>query len=294
MKGGEKVVIELIKSLSGHSGCNLNLYKDIEKDRIFLRKDAGLISYNKRLKKQFIKQKEFNMKRVKTPKIFDYGINDKGIFYFDMEYINGITLSEYMKQIKIKEIVDLITLLFDSLPINQASFSLNAKDIFQNKISDLANKLDISNKKIKNSLEILKNYDFSEVPTSLCCGDLTLENIIINARGEVYLIDLLDSFYNSWMIDIAKLLQDLELGWSYRNLDRDFGLNLRLATAKQALIDNILSLNNGKEKLTTIYHILLLNVLRIYPYIQDELTLNFLDNSIDYILENILEKKEYK
>lgn len=287
-------MIELIKSLSGHSGCNLNLYKDIEKDRIFLRKDAGLISYNKRLKKQFIKQKEFNMKRVKTPKIFDYGINDKGIFYFDMEYINGITLSEYMKQIKIKEIVDLITLLFDSLPINQASFSLNAKDIFQNKISDLANKLNISNKKIKNSLEILKNYDFSEVPTSLCCGDLTLENIIINARGEVYLIDLLDSFYNSWMIDIAKLLQDLELGWSYRNLDRDFGLNLRLATAKQALIDNILSLNNGKEKLTTIYHILLLNVLRIYPYIQDELTLNFLDNSIDYILENILEKKEYK
>lgn len=110
-------MIELIKSLSGHSGCNLNLYKDIEKDRIFLRKDAGLISYNKRLKKQFIKKKEFNMKRVKTPKIFNYGINDKGIFYFDMEYINGITLSEYMKQIKIKEIVDLITLLFDSLPI---------------------------------------------------------------------------------------------------------------------------------------------------------------------------------
>ncbi len=32
-----------------------------------------------------------------------------------MEYINGITLSEYMRKIKVKEIVYLINLLFEAL-----------------------------------------------------------------------------------------------------------------------------------------------------------------------------------
>lgn len=276
---------ELIKNLLGHSGCNLNLYK--EEDRIFLRKDAGNANYNRRLKKQFIKQKKFNLEKVKTPRIFEYGINNKGIFYFDMEYINGITLSEYMKQIKIKEIVDLITLLFESLPIKQGGYFDRAQNIFQHKISDLETILDTSDINIKQSLDLLKKYDFSKVPQSSCCGDLTLENIIINMRGEIYVIDLLDSFYNSWMIDVAKLLQDVELGWSYRKQVRDFGLNLRLATAKQALFDNILSLEEGQTYLVTIYHILLLNILRIYPYAKDKLTLDFLDNSILQIFENI-------
>lgn len=276
---------ELIKNLLGHSGCNLNLYK--EEDRIFLRKDAGNANYNRRLKKQFIKQKKFNLEKVKTPRIFEYGINNKGIFYFDMEYINGITLSEYMKQIKIKEIVDLITLLFESLPIKQGGYFDRAQNIFQHKISDLETILDTSDINIKQSLDMLKKYDFSKVPQSSCCGDLTLENIIINMRGEIYVIDLLDSFYNSWMIDVAKLLQDVELGWSYRKQVRDFGLNLRLATAKQALFDNILSLEEGQTYLVTIYHILLLNILRIYPYAKDKLTLDFLDNSILQIFENI-------
>lgn len=276
---------ELIKNLLGHSGCNLNLYK--EEDRIFLRKDAGNANYNRRLKKQFIKQKKFNLEKVKTPRIFEYGINNKGIFYFDMEYINGITLSEYMKQIKIKEIVDLITLLFESLPIKQGGYFDRAQNIFQHKISDLETILDTSDINIKQSLDLLKKYDFSKVPQSSCCGDLTLENIIINMRGEIYVIDLLDSFYNSWMIDVAKLLQDVELGWSYRKQVRDFGLNLRLATAKQALFDNILSLDEGQTYLVTIYHILLLNILRIYPYAKDKLTLDFLDNSILQIFENI-------
>ena len=88
-------MLELIKTLSGHSGCNLNLYKDCGK--IFLRKDAGNLNYNRCLKKQFIKQRLFDLAHVKTPQIFNYGINEEDLFYFDMEYINGIVLAEYMK-----------------------------------------------------------------------------------------------------------------------------------------------------------------------------------------------------
>lgn len=285
--------MELIKELSGHSGCRLNLYKD--RNRIFLRKDAGDVSYNKRLKKQYIKQKKFALKDVKTPEVFDCGVDDDGIFYFDMEYINGIAMSEYMNQIKIKEIVDLIGLLFKALPISQGKISPTAQKVFFDKIQSIASKIVLGSGSAEaaEAIELLQKFDFSKIPLSPCCGDLTLENIILSSKG-IYVIDLLDSFYNSWMIDVAKLLQDIELGWSYRFQKRDFGLNLRLATAKQALIENLQSLENGQDALFSIYHILLLNVLRIYPYTKDKFTIDFLNNSVKTVISNIKEMEKDK
>lgn len=282
-------MFELIKTLSGHSGCRLNLYKDGSK--VLLRKDAGKPDYNRRLKKQFIKQKLFKLAEVKTPVIYDYGLDKNGVFYFDMEFINGITLAESMKSIKIKEIVDLIGLLFRSLPISDGVINTKSQEIFQNKISALSRTCDIANPNVAEALAMLRDFDFSGVPQSACCGDLTLENILLGST-DIYIIDLLDSFYNSWMIDVAKLLQDLELGWSYRNQQTDFNLNLRLATAKQALFDNLLAINGGKQYLFVIYHILLLNVLRIYPYTKDEKTMDFLDSAVQKVISVIREMEK--
>lgn len=287
---------EFIKSLSGHSGCHLYLYKD--SDRIFIRKDAGHKDYNNRLKRQFVKQKKFNLKDINTPKIYTYGLNENGVFYFDMEYINGITLSEYMRTIKVKEIVVLINLLFENLPIskNMKIRGGTSQIIFQKKLCSLKknlDKLNSSNIYTERALEILQAFDFNKIPYSPCCGDLTLENIIIDSNGRVFLIDLLDSFYNSWMIDIAKLLQDLELSWSYRKDKKvDYDLNLRLAIAKQALLENLVTLENSNEIISSIYHLLLLNVLRIYPYTKDKDTFYFLDKSVYKVLGIIEDLKK--
>lgn len=277
--------------LSGHSGCKLSLYSNGIYDRPFVRKSAGRLSYNNRLKKQYIKQKMFKCRDVKTPEVFSFDIDEKGIVYFDMEYIEGMTMAEYMNQIKIKDISYFVDLLFNVLPIDNCKYPKDTQKIFMDKILSLKNSLDLSNVKISNALNLLMNFNFGNVPTSACHGDCTLENIIISDKG-IYVIDLLDSFYNSWMIDVAKLLQDIELGWSYRNKGRDFNLNLRLATAKQELINKIRSLKNGQENLIMIYHILLLNVLRIYPYTKDDLTYEWLNNSTNTILNKI--EKEYK
>ncbi len=276
--------IQFIKNLSGNSGCNLNLYQGYNGE-FFVRKDAGRSSYNKRLKKQFLKQKLFNLNNVKTPYIINYG-EENNIFFFDMEFVNGITLSEYMEQIQVKEIVSLMELLFRSLPIATSKFSVNAQNVFQHKIASLKNSCKNANQVISKAITILENYDFSEVPQSYCCGDLTLENIILSNKG-IYIIDLLDSFYNSWMIDVAKLLQDIDLGWSYRYKERSYNLNLRLEIAKQILIENLLNQPNGKNNLRTIYHILLLNILRIYPYIKDNTTADFINKSTLKLLDAI-------
>jgi len=205
-----------------------------------------------------------------------------------MEFINGICMSEYMNQIKIKEIVDLMGLLFTSLPIKQSVITDKSESIFKEKILSLYKTCDTNNQLILKSLNKLKEFNFKNVPLSACCGDLTLENIILSSSG-IYVIDLLDSFYNSWMIDVAKLLQDIDLGWSYRHQERNYNLNLRLATAKQALLDNLYAMENGKQNVITIYHILLLNVLRIYPYAKDQTTILFLNNALESVLNSINE-----
>ena len=275
---------EFIKPLKGHSGCGLNLYK--QNDRLFLRKDSGNPAYNQRLKKQYIKQNKFELSGIKTPKIYNYG-QENGLFYFDMEFLNGITLAEYMSNIKIKEINSLIGLLCKSLPIENSQILPNTDIVFKKKIKQISTKLRPSDKEALNAVNILENFDFSNVPFSYCCGDLTLENIMLDDNKQIYLIDFLDSFYNSWMIDVAKLLQDLELHWSYRHMDIDFNLAMRLAVAKEALLENIAEYENAQNNIKTIYHILLLNILRIIPYTKDDTTHLFLKNALNKIIQNI-------
>ena len=280
-----------IKKLSGHSGCSLCLY-DCD-GSFFVRKKSLESSYDFRLRKQFIKQRKFNSDNFKTPKILSYG-QENGHFYFDMQFVHGITLAEYMKTIKTKEIVHLMGYLFKSLPVEKEHYNEKTQSIFYNKIIGLE-----KNVKNKTALQTetfnhLKAFDFSNVPETYCCGDLTLENILLcEDDKKIYLIDFLDSFFNSWMIDIAKLLQDLELGWSWRKEKKDSSRDLRCMIARQALIEGILELPDGKSKLQAVYNILLLNILRIYPYTKDEDTFSFLENALSktlHIIEDIKEK----
>ena len=131
----------------------------------------------------------------------------------------------------------------------------------------------------------MRSFDFSFVPRSSCHGDLTLENIIVTTNNELYLIDFLDSFYDSWMIDIAKLLQDLELKWSYRFSEDDSNREIRLLIAKEALLNRIRVMDNGQEIIRNVYSILLLNILRILPYSKDDITIIFIEESLNHTLD---------
>lgn len=270
----------LRKVLTGHSGCNVLLMQDDEE--IFVRKSSGKEKYNFRLKKQCKKQSNFvSTQKVLAPAVTSAGYED-GLFYFDMEFVQGKTLAEYTSSILITEISDFIRLLFKSLYIESSVVNVKANMIFGNKISTLENELsDV--KTLEPIFEILKNHDWSNIYKSPCHGDLTLENIIITKDKKLYLIDFLDSFYNSWMVDIAKLLQDLELKWSFRHTELSQNRELRLLVAKDALIEEILKTENGEQNLNNIYHILLLNIVRIYPYATDSKTLAFLDNAVNTI-----------
>lgn len=279
----------LIKLFNGYSGCTVCLLSDGKKT--FVRKTSANHSYNARLKQQYYKQQAFIPSEfVLTPKILACHESDD-LFCFDMEFIDGRTLADWMESISTTEVVNFTRILFHMQDKGRLKCLNEGEKAFRTKILMLEHQLS-AHKHLKKAFDKLHKYPWNKVEYSMCHGDLTLENIIVGKDSKLYLIDFLDSFYSSWMIDIAKLLQDILLQWSFRHKERVPNRSLRLQIAKECLTQEILSLPQGKDKLQTIYHILLLNLLRIYPYLKDEKTHIYLDNAIRQLMDFLDTKRE--
>lgn len=203
-------------NLGGHSGCAIYLTEE-DDGNAFIRKISRDLEYNDRLKAQCRKQKEFHRAPIQVPAVLNEGYTEAGLFYFDMEYIPGITLSEYIKTMEIGKIRGLVKTLTSGL-VNGSGDSPDsgANKIFQQKLSLLRRQLEeLNNPVIHQALDMLEAHDWSVMTRSPCHGDLTLENIIVK-DDKLYFIDFLDSFYNSWFLDVGTLLQDVQTMWSYR------------------------------------------------------------------------------
>lgn len=107
---------------------------------------------------------------------------------------------------------------------------------------------------------------FGIIPTGFCHGDLTLSNMIFKGK-EIYLIDFLDSFVESYWIDIIKLRQDCFYKWCliYNGID----------SARYHIILNKLNdllVYHFKDEINNPTFQLLeaINILRIEPYIPKE------------------------
>lgn len=270
-----------ITTLGGHSGCKILLY-EMDDGRTFVRKTSSGKGYNERLKTQMEKQMGFEGEIIKTPKVYESGVDKEGRFYFDMEYIQGITLAKHMMSIEIDRIRQIVRTLYDGLLENESE---NVDPTpFVGKIKSL--KESLCNSDMEYAVQLLEEHDWSHFPRSVCHGDLTLENIII--RGDqIYVIDFLDSFYDSWLIDVGTLLQDVQSLWAYRHMQNlDINTIIRLMVFRDILMDE-LNARNPKYYVEA-YFSLLLKLVRIVPY-SDDKTKEFLSVKISELVE-IIEK----
>lgn len=283
-----------IKIFTGHSGCVVQLCKN-SNGCLIVKKTSSDIVYNKRLEKQLIKQRLFksNCRGVSSPKILKSYTNQDNLYTFEMQLIDGQSISQYILHTDIPAINLLLDKLLDMFNINY-QFDDHSSTIFQNKIKQLEKTISYKHESVDETFTKLKSFKFDKIHKSYCHGDLTLENILISNEGEIYVIDFLDSFYDSWMIDAAKILQDIEIGWVYRFETPDANRDIRLALVKQKFINKLLQLKDGKQLIISIYYILLLNLIRIYPYAKEELTLLFLNESTKKIKNKINEMEEEK
>lgn len=271
--------------LSGHSGCKIILVEN-DGQRPFVRKYSSRISYNERLKLQCEKQASFKCDKIKTPYIIDSGYTDDGLFYFDMEYVKGITLAEYMSQMEVNCVRNIVEDIVNNIIDFDAKSNKNVEKIFLNKITSLESSVDnLENITVDTAINKLKSYNWSRFGMSFCHGDLTLENIIVK-NNDLYLIDFLDSFYSSWILDIGKLLQDVQTMWSYRN-NRKVSTNtiIRLIVFRDILLEEVC--RNNSDLYIDVYYALLLHLIRIYPYTSDPHTFAYLDKKINSVINII-------
>ena len=131
-------------NLGGHSGCQIFLIEE-DDGSVYVRKISKDKEYNSRLKIQSEKQASFSGDPIKAPKVLSTGYTDEGLYYFDMEYIQGVTLAEYIKTMEIGKVKGLVEALVSSLvPQKQVEISKEqqekVKNVFDKKIADLHNK----------------------------------------------------------------------------------------------------------------------------------------------------------
>ena len=228
--------MKVIKILKGFSGSKVAICSDGKIN--FVRKERNI----KRNIQRFKSLKGI----VRIPKIYKISKN-----YYDMEYIDGLSMKQYLMEYDIKKLSIFI------------SSVLKKFLIIEYRIKDYSDTYNIFLKNIKFEKFIFSKKNlFDKLPKKLpqtqYHGDFTLENIIFKKKN-FFLIDCSEGIFDSFVFDYSKLRQDVEVLWFLRNKNN---------------INNIivLKLNFLKKELSKIFkyydnkYLLILMLLRVYRY----------------------------
>lgn len=208
--------------LQGYSGLQLKLYKD--KQGLFIvRKKSLHEKQNLRLQQQYHKHIFFfnlNHNYFKVPQVLGSGSED-GLFYYDYRYVSGVTLLKFIADQPTEKILvalEKIVKIINELKENETYYEKDNQDIsflsmMVTKIKDNCKKCNLDSILENKFIDRLKGLSDHQSKT-LSHGDFSFDNIIIDEKGELWLIDSLDLFYSHYWLDVSKLFQDIDGGWS--------------------------------------------------------------------------------
>jgi hypothetical protein len=254
---------------SGLSGCQIKLLTDN-----VLRKYSSCERYNQRLLSQIKKQSLFShfiLQNIEAPRV--HGIHKDEIYSFDMEYVSGFSFDEYFSHANTKQVdfvVDSLCGYFDFLIKNSRVYHTEvSKTIFENKINSM---------KQSDLLSYIKEQVVDiQVPYSFCHGDLTFANIIFHTN-RLYFIDFLDSFIDSYLVDFAKLKQDLYYCWNLKVQDI---YNLRLYQIYSYIWEKIETRYSDYLNTRAFKVLDAMNLLRIEPYLTNDRQSSILNTLVE-------------
>jgi len=209
--------------LEGRSGCVLEL--NMVEGRPVVTKYAKDEAYNARLVKQANKQADFaypNSAQFAAPAVLSRQFENMAVLHsFQMEYQYGLKYSDYVERISIPEIDTLAQQFIQYFEHYRAQYTPTPvpKDVLDDKVASVARALaknELLDKELARRTMSFLRSQRPEMPLEQgpCHGDFTLSNMIFQPTGKVFLIDFLDSFVESPLIDLVKLRQDTEMHWS--------------------------------------------------------------------------------
>jgi RIO-like serine/threonine protein kinase len=235
---------KVVKELYGFSGNQILLMQ--KHNRLFVRK-IGNITRN-------IERMQALNGEYPLPQL--YTVSKKMI---DMEYLHGLDIKSYLKTNNYEKLLEFLLCILEKF--SNSSVNKDYTEIYIKKLQE------INFDALPFTCEQLLDRLPRQLPSSNYHGDLTLENIIWTADRGFFLIDCATIEYDSYIFDIAKLRQDLELGWFTRK--DNAMLNVKTKYIQEKILQQHPTANND--------YLLILMLLRVYRHSRpDTLERNFL------------------
>lgn len=277
--------------IQGHSGCDIVIVH--EDNELFIHKSTNDAGYVPRLVNQANKQiaaSKIEYQNIRVPKVFEVLQTDKDAT-IKMEYIYSRNFIEHFEQAGFEQIKYLIGAIkyFIDLEISHSEIRTVPANILTDKMADVARKVeknihlkdDIEAQElVKRSSEIMNAVGDMDLPVGMCHGDLTFSNILFNGNN-YYLIDFLDSFIESPLLDIVKIRQDTAYLWSTLMYNKPFD-KVRLSIISEKIDAAIDEYFKSKYKWYRDYYmpLQLMNFLRILQYGHDDKVIAYLKRVI--------------
>lgn len=281
--------------VKGHSGCQIDIVND--GSNLYIYKSTHDPKYIERLYLQAKKQKEASQKEyqhIRIPEIFDIDKTDDHLI-IKMEYVYSKNYVDYFEDAGFDNISYFVKALkiFVNAEIANSPLQMVDTQVVKDKFEDVCKKC-YANEHIKDDKEVLQILEacspvFSslpqqiEIPMGKCHGDLTFSNILFNGNN-YYLIDFLDSFIESPLLDLVKIRQDSQYEWSRLMYEGEVDL-VRLSIISQKIDREIDAFYSQYQWYRDYYHVFqLMNFLRILQYAKEEKVITYLKNVIKSML----------
>ena len=284
--------------IQGHSGCDITIVT--EDNELHIHKSTHDAGYVPRLVNQANKQIEAyktEYQHIRVPKIFEV-VQSPTEATIKMEYVYSKNFVEYFENAGFEQIKYLIGAIkyFIDLEINASSMQTVPSHILTDKMADVARKVEKNahlkddaeaQELVRRSTEVMNAVGDMVMPVGTCHGDLTFSNILFNGNN-YYLIDFLDSFIESPLLDIVKIRQDTAYLWSTLMYHKPFD-KVRLSIVSEKIDKAIDEYFTGKYEWYRTYYmpLQLMNFLRILQYGKDDKVIAYLKRVIASQLETL-------
>lgn len=277
--------------IQGHSGCDITIVT--EDNELHIHKSTHDAGYVPRLVNQANKQiaaSKTEYQHIRVPKIFEV-VQTPTDATIKMEYIYSKNFVEYFESAGFEQIKYLIGAIkyFIDLEINHSTLQTVPSSILTDKMADVARKVeknvhlkddDEAQELVRRSSDVMNGVGDMVMPVGTCHGDLTFSNILFNGNN-YYLIDFLDSFIESPLLDIVKIRQDTAYLWSTLMYHKPFD-KVRLSIISEKIDTAINEYFTEKYDWYRRYYmpLQLMNFLRILQYGHDDKVIAYLKRVI--------------
>lgn len=279
--------------VKGHSGCQIDVVR--EDGKLFIYKSTLDKGYLDRLCQQSRKQQdaaEIRLQHIRVPQIYDI-LRDETSVSIKMEYVYSKNFVGYFEYAGFEQISYFIKALclFLEYEVANSSMQVVSVDILRQKFADVKKKT-INNIALTGDKEVLDILERSSIhfeeaedmvlPVGKCHGDLTFSNILFNGNN-YYLIDFLDSFVESPLLDIVKIRQDSAYLWSQLMFTGNCD-SIRLKIVADKIDKEIVQFASQYEWFRHYKLFQLMNFLRILQYANEPKVIDYLKNVLNQLL----------